>query len=105
MLAGWDPNPVLSAGAKRGSTRCATLDWLRPAALKNVGRLPVRLRTFSLAKLSPQIIGLGCGIIVGTAVIVGQWLFNGYFGFHRVHGIGFVGPIISFAVTAALVST
>jgi len=64
----------------------------------------VRLRGFQLARLSPPTVGLGCGFIVGMAVVVGQWLFN-YFGFRRIHGIGIVGPIISFVVASMLVGT
>jgi len=64
----------------------------------------VRLRTFA-SGLSAQAVGLGCGIIVAAAVVLGQLLVNVYLGVHRLHGIGFVGPVVSFAVTAALVSS
>lgn len=54
--------------------------------------------------LRPSLIALGCAGVVALATIAGQWVVNVYLGFHRVHGIGFVGPTISFVVTGVLVS-
>lgn len=53
--------------------------------------------------LRPLLVGVACGIAVALAAMAGQWLFNVRLGFPRVHGIGLVGPIISFVVTALLV--
>jgi hypothetical protein len=47
--------------------------------------------------------GLACGTAVATAVMAGQWLLNVRLGFARFHGIGLVGPIVSFVVTTLLV--
>ena len=58
-----------------------------------------------LVRLRPSTVGFGSGLIVAGAVVVGQWLFNDALGFHRFYGIGFVGPVIGFGVTAALVTT
>jgi hypothetical protein len=53
--------------------------------------------------LRPVLVGLASGTVVATAATAGQWLFNVYLHLQRFHGIGLVGPIISFVVTALLV--
>lgn len=54
--------------------------------------------------LRPSLIALACAGVVALTTIAGQWIFNVYLGFHRIHGIGLVGPTISFFVTGVLVS-
>lgn len=51
----------------------------------------------------PLLVGMGYGLAVATATMVGQWIFNVRLGIPRLHGIGLVGPIISFVVTGLLV--
>jgi hypothetical protein len=58
----------------------------------------------AFSRLRPSLIALVCASLVATAAILGQWVINVYFGFRRVHGIGLVGPTISFVVTGVLVS-
>lgn len=64
----------------------------------------MELRKFNaVSPVRPLLIAFGCAALVAASAIGGQWVFNVYFGFPRLHGIGLVGPTISFFVTAVLV--
>jgi hypothetical protein len=66
----------------------------------------MELRNFNtVSPLPPLLITVGCAALVAASAIAGQWVFNVYLGFPRPHGIGLVGPTVSFLVTAVLVST
>ena len=64
------------------------------------------LSRFNLTRspLRQVLVSLGCAALVAGSAIAGQWLLNVRLGWPRIHGIGLVGPIISFVVTAVLVS-
>jgi hypothetical protein len=65
----------------------------------------MELRNFNTVSSARQVLtAVGCAALVAASAIGGQWLFNVYLGFARPHGIGFVGPVISFVVTTVLVS-
>ena len=59
----------------------------------NVTRSPLRQVLVSLA----------CAALVASSAVGGQWLLNVRLGLPRIYGIGLVGPIISFVITAVLV--
>ena len=64
----------------------------------------MELRKFNaVSPIRPLLIAFGCAALVSASAIGGQWVFNVYLGFPRPHGIGLVGPTISFLVTAVLV--
>jgi hypothetical protein len=64
----------------------------------------MELRKFNaVSPVRPLLIAFGCAALVAASAIAGQWVFNVYLGFPRPHGIGLVGPTISFFVTAVLV--
>lgn len=63
------------------------------------------LRNFnSLLPVRQLLIAFVCASLVACSAIAGQWLFNVRLGFARWHGIGLVGPVISFLVTGVLVA-
>lgn len=65
----------------------------------------MELRNFNTLSLVRQLlIAFGCAAVVAGSAIVGQWLLNVRLGVPRVHGIGLVGPGVSFLVTFGLVS-
>jgi hypothetical protein len=57
----------------------------------------------SVSSARQLLIAFGGAALVGCSAVAGQWLLNVQLGWPRVHGIGLVGPIISFLVTFALV--
>jgi hypothetical protein len=65
----------------------------------------MELRNFNTVSPARQLlIAFGCATLVAASAIAGQWVFNVHLGFSRLHGIGLVGPTITFLVTAVLVS-
>ena len=54
--------------------------------------------------LRQVLVSLGCAALVASSAVAGQWLLNVRLAVPRIYGIGLVGPIVSFLVTAALVS-
>ena len=64
----------------------------------------MELRNFNtVSSVRPFLIACGCAALVAASAIVGQWVLNVHFGVPRLHGIGLVGPTISFVVTSVLV--
>jgi hypothetical protein len=65
----------------------------------------MELRKYNaVSPVRPLLITFSCAALVAASAIAGQWVFNVHLGFPRVHGIGLVGPTITFVVTAVLVS-
>lgn len=65
--------------------------------------VPMELRRFNaLSPFRQVLIALWGALLVAVSAIAGQWVLNVQLGFPRFHGIGLVGPIISFLVTFAL---
>ncbi len=63
------------------------------------------LRKYNTISAARQLgVAFGCAALVAGSAMFGQWVFNVELRYPRPHGIGIVGPIISFVVTAILVS-
>lgn len=64
----------------------------------------MELRKFNaVSPVRPLLTAFGCAALVAASAIAGQWVFNVYLRYPRFHGIGLVGPTISFFVTTVLV--
>jgi hypothetical protein len=66
----------------------------------------MELRNFNtVSTLRQLLVAFACAALVAASAIAGQWVLNVRLALPRFHGIGLVGPSISFVVTFALVTT